>query len=251
MNKIISWNLNGLLSCIKHSSFESISALAPDIICCQETRTKLQHEVIPGYQHFWNPGERDGYSGTLTMTKQMPKQTIAGLGVPALDLEGRVLTTEFSDKFVVNAYAPNSQKNLIRHQIRIQWDEAFRSFLCELLGEKPVIACGDFNVTMSELDTYPENLRQYWAQLGYTSDERSNLETLLECGFVDAYRHLYPAATGSYTWWSNRLNKRDENRGWRLDYFFVSENMSGRIQNVTHLSNVMGSDHCPILLELR
>lgn len=250
MNRIISWNLNGLQSCIKHNSFQPILDLTPDIVCCQEIRTKQQPEVIPGYQHFWNPSQRDGYSGTLTMTKHPPLNIIYGLGNEQLDNEGRVLTVELPDLFVVNAYAPNSQKNLLRHQFRTLWDNAFREFICELAEDKKVIACGDFNVAISDIDIYPENLRQYWAQLGYASDERANLETLIECGFVDAYRHLYPAATGSYTWWSNRLNKRNENRGWRLDYFFVITALQNRIHEVTHLTEIMGSDHCPILLEL-
>ena len=228
--RIISWNLNGLLSCVEHGSFRPISELAPDVMCCQEIRTKQQAEVLPGYQHFWNPSERDGYSGTLTMTRRSPLKVTAGLCVPELDAEGRVQIIEYPHLFIVNAYAPNSQKNLMRRQFRAQWDEAFRERVCELSEEKPVIACGDFNVTLSDIDIYPENLRQYWAQQGYASDERSNLETLMERGFTDAFRHLYPEATGTYTWWSNRRNKRDENRGWRLDYFFVSDGVLLHVQ---------------------
>ena len=248
--KIISWNLNGLLSCVKHNSFQAIEALGADVVCCQEIRTKQQTQVMAGDQHFWNPSERDGYSGTLTMTRKAPICEIRGLGVEALDCEGRVVTLEFPKLFIVNAYAPNSQKNLQRHQFRTEWDEAFRGYVCSLAEEKPVVACGDFNVAMSDIDIYPENLRQYWAQMGYASDERSNLETLMESGFTDAFRYLYPDREGAYTWWSNRLKKREQNRGWRLDYFFLSDGLVSRLVDVAHLTDILGSDHCPILMEL-
>lgn len=248
--RIISWNLNGLLSCVDHGSFQPILKLAPSIVCCQEIRTKQQMEVLPRYQHFWNPSERDGYSGTLAMTHEPPIQVINGLGTSDLDVEGRVQIIEYPDLYVVNAYAPNSQKNLMRHQFRTLWDAAFREKLCVLAEEKPVVACGDFNVTLVDIDIYPENLRQYWAQQGYASDERANLETLIECGFTDAFRHLYPDKTGAYTWWSNRRKKRDENRGWRLDFFFVSDGIMRRVRDVIHLTDITGSDHCPIMLEL-
>jgi exodeoxyribonuclease-3 len=248
---IISWNLNGLQSCFDNCAFDPIQALAPTVLCCQEIRTKRQMEVMPGYQHFWNPSQRDGYSGTLMMSKQSPIQVKNGLGVDELDAEGRVQILEYSDLYIVNAYAPNSQKNLIRHHFRTQWDDAFRVCLSSLMTEKPVIACGDFNVTLTDIDIYPENLRQYWAQQGYASEERANLETLMECGFTDAFRSLYPAKTGAYTWWSMRRCKRNENRGWRLDYFFVDDRLVNRIVDVRHLVDVTGSDHCPILLEIK
>lgn len=248
--EIISWNLNGLISCVKNGSFRAITELRADVVCCQEIRTKQQMMVLEGYRHIWHPSERDGYSGTLTMTRRSPENVIYGLGVEELDCEGRVLTVELPDLYVVNAYAPNSQKNLLRHQFRSEWDEAFREFVCGLAEKKPVVAGGDFNVAMTDIDIYPENLRQYWAQLGYASDERSNLETLMESGFTDAFRHLYPSQKGAYTWWSNRLKKRQENRGWRLDYFFLSESIMPRLIGVEHLTGVMGSDHCPIMVEL-
>lgn len=248
--EIISWNLNGLISCVKNGSFRAITELGADVVCCQEIRTKQQMMVLEGYHHIWHASERDGYSGTLTMTKRSPENVIYGLGVEELDCEGRVLTVELPDLYVVNAYAPNSQKNLLRHQFRSEWDEAFRKFVCGLAEKKPVVAGGDFNVALTDIDIYPENLRQYWAQLGYASDERSNLETLMESGFTDAFRHLYPSQEGAYTWWSNRLKKRQENRGWRLDYFFLSDSIMPRLIGVGHLTGVMGSDHCPIMVEL-
>ena len=248
--RIMSWNLNGIISCVQHNSFQALSPFTPDIVCCQGIRTKQQPQAFPGYYHFWNPGQRDGYSGTLTMTRESPLSIIYGLGDEDLDSEGRVLTVELPDIYIVNAYSPNSQKNLSRHHFRSRWDDAFRAFVCNLADIKPVVACGDFNVAMSDIDIYPENLRQYWALLGYASEERANLLTLCECGFTDAFRYLYPNKTGSYTWWSNRLKKRDENRGWRLDYFFVSDDIVNKINDVQHLTGILGSDHCPIMLEL-
>lgn len=248
--KIISWNLNGLNSCLKNGSMLPLIELAPDVVCFQEIRTKQQPEVLPDYHHFWNPSQRDGYSGTLTISKQEPLRAIVGLGDEQLDYEGRVLTLEFPAFFVVNCYAPNSQANLRRHQFRLNWDAALHSFLAELRETKPVIACGDFNVARLDIDIFPENMHQYWAGQGYASDERSNLETLLESGFSDAFRVLYPDVVGSYTWWSNRLSKREENRGWRLDYFFITHDLLPRLIDVKHHSGIKGSDHCPVELEV-
>ena len=248
--KVISWNLNGLLSSVRNGAMIPLEALAPDVVCFQEIRTKQTTEVLPGYHHFWNPSQREGYSGTLSISKEKPLQVIWGLGNERLDQEGRVLTLEFPALFIVNCYAPNSQSNLVRHQFRLDWDTALRRFLCELIEKKPVVACGDFNVARLDIDIYPQNLRQYWASQGYASDERSNLETLLECGFHDAYRILYPDAEGSYTWWSNRKKKRSENRGWRLDYFLISDRLLPKLVDVRHHADLLGSDHCPIELVL-
>lgn len=246
--KIITWNLNGLLSSIQNNVFAGIAELEPDVICLQEIRTQQEPVIVPGYHHYWNHGERDGYSGTAVLTRQRPLDALCGCGtVP--DEEGRVLTLDFSECFVVNAYAPNSQQNLQRRAYRMNWDTEFYQYASQLSEEKPVIICGDFNVTRGELDIYAENQRQVWAQMGYASDERSNLESFLEMGFIDVFRHLYPDKR-SYTWWSNRLNKRKENRGWRLDYFFVSEDIIPNIERMEHLEDVHGSDHCPVLLEV-
>ena len=166
------------------------------------------------------------------------------------DTEGRIIVAELEGLYVVNAYVPNSQQNLQRHAYRMQWDEGFREFICSLKEEKPVIICGDFNVARTKLDIYPENMRQVWAEQGYASDERSNLETLIECGFTDAFRHLHPNER-SYTWWSNRLNKRKQNRGWRLDYFLIDDDLLSNIRSVEHLHTILGSDHCPIVMEVQ
>lgn len=248
--KVISWNLNGLLSCVKNNSFEPIIKQEPTVVCCQEIRTQQRVEVLPGYTHYWNPCLRDGYSGTLTMAKELPLAVEEGLGVPELDAEGRVLTLEFKPFFLVNAYVPNSQKNLQRQEFRREWDDAFRTYAERLLRKKPVIICGDFNVALREIDIFPENMREYWAQQGYESDERAALESLLDLGLVDAFRYLYPDTVGAYTWWSNRLQKRKENRGWRLDYFFLSNTLLPSVRDIKHLTEVQGSDHCPIMLEM-
>lgn len=247
---ILSWNLNGLLSCIKNGAFNAIEQILPDVICLQEIRTQQEPVVIDGYTHIWNHSERDGYFGTAMLCMEEPRRVIYGFNERYPDTEGRLLTIEYDDYFITNAYVPNSQKNLKRHAYRMVWDELFREFVCELRDEKPVIICGDFNVARMDIDVYEENLRQYWAEQGYASDERSSLETLLDEGFTDVYRYLNPQER-SYTWWSNRLNKRGEDRGWRLDYFIVSNELLPQAANVEHLSAIMGSDHCPILLEVK
>ena len=246
--KIVSWNLNGLLSSLKNNAFQPVLTAGADVLCLQEIRTQQEPTVADGYFHLWNHSQRDGYAGTAMLCRREPLRVLRGFHGGA-DPEGRTLTAEFERCFVVNAYVPNSQQNLQRHAFRMEWDEEFRDYVCELREEKPVIICGDFNVARTELDIYPENMRQYWAEQGYASDERSNLESLIECGFTDAFRHLHPDMR-SYTWWSNRLNKRQQDRGWRLDYFLVDDDLLDRVRAVEHLQAVMGSDHCPILLEI-
>lgn len=249
--KIVSWNLNGLIASMKNDAIEPLRDRKPDIICFQEIRTQQEPVTLNGYTHYWNHSERDGYSGTAVLTRgQEPERVLNGFLSGFPDKEGRLITMEFSDFYLVNAYVPNSQKNLKRHAYRMDWDAALREHILELMEEKPVILCGDFNVARSELDIYAENMRQYWAEQGYLSDERSNLETLLECGLCDVFRELNPDQR-SYTWWSNRLNKRHEDRGWRLDYFLVSEELMEHIVDIKHLSELLGSDHWPVELEVR
>lgn len=248
--KIVSWNVNGLISWIESQSYSPIEDLEPDVICIQETRTKRRLTAFSGYCHYWNPCERDGYHGTLTATKAEPMDVIYGLGNEELDAEGRVLTVECPTIYVVNCYAPRAE-SLVRHEFRLRWDEALQKFIKKLMEKgKPIVICGDFNVIRLMIDVYPENEREHYALQGIASDERSNVEKLLEMGFVDAYRCLYPNARDAYTWWSSRKHKREENRGWRLDYFFVSAQAADSLRHVEHLVDVMGSDHAPILLEL-
>lgn len=244
---ITSWNLNGLLSTLSNGSFCPLVELAPDFLCLQEIRTQQEPLIVPGYHHLWNHCQRDGYSGTAILTKQQPVRVVFGCGKE--DPEGRAITVELPQLYIVNAYAPNSQKSLERHAYRLQWDESFREYVCGLKEYKPVIICGDFNVARTDLDIYPENMRQYFAQQGFASDERSNLEELLEEGFTDVFRYFNPDERG-YTWWSNRKNKRDDGRGWRLDYFFVSDDLLPAVIRIQHLTGILGSDHCPIMLEI-
>lgn len=246
--KIVSWNLNGLLSSLKNNILEPVMNLKPDVICLQEIRTQQEPVIEEGYIHLWNHCERDGYAGTAMLCRTAPNRVMLGFN-GGDDAEGRVITAEYEGFFIVNAYVPNSQQNLQRQAFRMKWDELFREYVSSLKEEKPVVICGDFNVARSELDIYPENMRQYWAEQGYASDERSNFETLIESGFTDAFRHLYPDLR-SYTWWSNRLNKRQQNRGWRLDYFLVDDDFLPQLRSVEHLQDILGSDHCPIVLEV-
>lgn len=245
---IVSWNVNGIMPCIKNGSLKPLIPLEADIICFQETRTSQRPVIFPEYRHFWLSGERSGYAGVLTMTRNEPISVQYGFGDPYLDGEARLLTLEFDKFWSVNAYFPKSQDKLERHEYRLQWDAALLEYLLKLDQEKPVILCGDFNITRSVIDIFPENTRMMWAEKGYMSEERDDLETLIDSGFTDAFRYLYPEQEGAYTWWSNRLNKRQEDRGWRLDYFLVSDRISDRIMNVWHFKKVMGSDHCPIEL---
>ena len=248
--QILSWNLNGLKACIKRNDFEQLRKLPPlDVLCFQETRTQEKPIVFKDYHHYWYPAEAKKYSGTLTLSLVKPLNVIYGIGVPELDKEGRVLTIDLGSVYVVNTYVPNSQGGPDREDYRRDWDVAYHNFLFGLASEKPVIACGDFNVTMARIDVYEENMRIDWAEQGYISDERSNLQSLLDDGFTDAYRFLYPEEKNAFTWWSNRRYKRNEDRGWRLDYFIVSNVLQPQIRNVIHHQEITGSDHCPIVLD--
>ena len=248
--KIASWNVNGIMPCLANSSFDPLIRLSPDIVCIQEVRTNQRPDAIPPFHHFWNSSERSGYAGVLSATQKEPLGVVYGLGDSALDREGRLLTLEFERFYSVNAYFPQSQGSLARHNYRMAWDEALREKLLALDKHKPVILCGDFNTTRSLLDVYPENERIFWAEQGYMSEERESLEELLEAGFTDVFRSFYPEQAGAYTWWSNRLNKRKQNRGWRLDYFCVSNRIVSDVQAIQHHTEIFGSDHCPILMEI-
>ena len=192
--------------------------------------------------------EREKYSGTAILTNSCPLEIIRGFGDNE-DIEGRLITLEYENFYLINAYVPNSQQNLKRKSYRLEWDYKFYDYISELIEIKPIIICGDFNVTRSEKDFFEENKRAYWQEQGLISDERANLEELLNLGLIDVFREIYPEER-SYTWWSNRLNRRSLNRGWRLDYFFVSEELREKIIEIKHLTNVEGSDHCPIMLEV-
>lgn len=247
--RIVSWNLNGLLATLENGAMSAMEDELPDIICFQEIRTQEEPVVIEAYNHYWNHSTRDGYSGTAVLTWDEPIRVFNGFLNGHEDNEGRLITLEYDVFYLVNAYVPNSQQNLKRKAYRMEWDEAFREHIAELMEEKLVIICGDFNVARCELDIYEENSNQANLEYGYATDEQSDFETLLELGLVDVFRDLNPDKR-SYTWWSNRLNKRNENRGWRLDYFLVSEDLMDKVIDITHETDVKGSDHCPIRLEV-
>ena len=247
--EIVSWNLNGLMAVMKSDSLGYLKELGPDVVCFQEIRTQQEPVVLEGYHHYWNHGEVDGYSGTTILTREEPIRVMTGFCSGFPDEEGRVLTIELKNFYLVTAYFPAPRdENLRRRAFRRAWDEALLDYIETLHEEKPVILCGDFNVAREPIDIFEGNMRQYYAQQGYTSDERSDLETLIDNGFTDAFRALHPGVQ-SFTWWSRRLNKRRENRGWRLDYFLVADELMRKVRDVRHLSDVEGSDHCPILLE--
>ena len=249
--RILSWNLNGLNAKIRNHDFDQFEHLWPlDIICFQETRTRDRPVIFNDYFHFWYPSiEKKGYSGTMTLTMVKPDKVLRGIGIENLDREGRVLTVDMGNIFVVNVYVPNSQGGPDREDYRRAWDDGFRAFITSLMDEKPVIICGDFNATMSREDIYMENARMDLAEMGYMSDERAGLYKLIENGFTDAFRHLHPKARNAFTWWTNRNYKRQEDRGWRLDYFFVSDEIVDKVSQVVIHQEVMGSDHCPIVLD--
>ena len=219
-----------------------------DIFCCQEIKTRCPLST-PGYLQFWNPAKRPGYSGTLTLARKEPLSVRYGMGIREFDVEGRLITLEYDGFYALNVYGPNSQSGLARLEYRTAWDAALREFLLTL--DKPVILCGDFNVAREHIDIYPENLRNEPEPPGFQSLEREGMERLLALGLTDVFRAWHPQVEGAYTWWSMRLNKRLENRGWRLDYFLISEALLPMMQSVAHHTDILGSDHCPISLTLR
>ena len=247
--KIISWNLNGLMAAQKSGALDFIIESPPDIICFQEIRTRQEPVLLPGYFHYWHHGQVDGYSGTAVLTRVKPRNVTCGFLNDFEDEEGRIMTLDMGGWYMVNAYFPNPHKNLQRKAFRREFDQAMLEHAGALLEEKPVIICGDFNVAREPIDIFAENTKQNWAQLGYTSDERDDLETLIGIGLADAFRQLYPGRQ-SFTWWSNRLYKRREDRGWRLDLFLVASSLMPKVRDVQHLQERPGSDHCPILLEV-
>ena len=246
--KIISWNINGLRAYIKHNSVRFFEKADADVICLQETKGMADFE-LSGFHAYWNAAKRPGYSGTLTLSRIEPLSVRYGFDVEKFDDEGRLVTLEYPGFFLVNAYFPNSQHSLDRLEYRLEWDSELLFYLRQL--PKPVILCGDINVARDYIDIYPENLRNEESPPGFRSEEREGFEALLEAGFVDVFRNWYPKRTGAYTWWSNRLNKRLENRGWRLDYFLVTKDIVNDVCDIRHLTDVLGSDHCPIELTIR
>ena len=247
--KIVSWNVNGLNSCIKQGAFDIFYEWLPDVICIQETKTKETPIVIDGYHHFYVAAEKKRFSGSLIMTLEPVIAVIEGMGIPEFDVEARVLTIELDKYFIVNTYAPNIVDKLERQIFRIEWSKAYQDYISGLMNEKTVILCGDFNVCLSELDYSNDNRRRYIAEEeGFQSDERAAIEDILELGLFDAFRKLNPTKENAFTHWSNKGQGRLENKGARLDYFFVSNELEQSIRMVKHHIDILGSDHCPIEL---
>ena len=248
--KFISWNVNGLRACVSKGWQAFFDAADADFFCLQET--KLQEGQItldlPGYQQFWYSAEKKGYSGTAIFTKHVPLSVAYGLGVPELDTEGRLITLEYETFYLVTCYTPNAQKELARIDHRMAWDDAFRSYLTQLDAKKPVIVCGDLNVAHQEIDL--KNPKSNRKSAGFSDPERESFTKTLSLGFTDTFRRLHPDAVGAYTWWSYMFKAREKNAGWRIDYFLTSNRVAEKITATTIYSEILGSDHCPVGLEI-
>ena len=248
--KFISWNVNGLRACMGKGWQDFFNEADADFFCLQETKLQAgQIELdLPGYEQYWNYAEKKGYSGTAIFTKHSPLSVRYGIGVPELDTEGRMITLEYPDFYIATCYTPNAQRELARIDHRMAWDAAFRNFLSKLDKEKPVIVCGDLNVAHQEIDL--KNPKTNRGNAGFSDEERNSFTETLNCGFTDTFRHLYPDATGAYSWWSYMFKAREKNAGWRIDYFLVSNRVNAKITSATIHSDILGSDHCPVGLEL-
>jgi len=249
--KLISWNVNGLRACLKKGFLEFCALSDADVYCLQETKmTADQAEFdLPGYHRFWNSADKKGYSGTAIFTKEMPISVTYDFGDDMHRHEGRVITAEYSDFYLVCCYTPNAQDGLKRIDYRMIWEDDFRAYLQELDKIKPVVLCGDLNVAHNEIDL--KNPGPNRGNAGFSDQERGKMTELLAAGFTDSFRYLYPDKTGAYSWWSYRFNARANNAGWRIDYFIVSDRLREQISNADIYPEVFGSDHCPVVLELK
>ncbi len=248
--KLISWNVNGIRACVKKGFMDYFKNVDADVFCIQES--KLQEGQIEleleGYHQYWNYAEKKGYSGTAIFTKKQPIAVTYGLGIEEHDNEGRVITAEYEDYFVVTCYTPNSKSELERLDYRMVWEDAFRAHLLALDTKKPVMVCGDLNVAHKEIDL--KNPKTNRRSAGFTDEERDKMTLLLEAGFVDTFRYLYPDVTGAYSWWSYLGKARERNAGWRIDYWCVSERLKENIKEAEIHAEILGSDHCPVMLKI-
>lgn len=249
--KLISWNVNGLRAIMGKNFMEFFTAADADIFCLQETKLQAgQIEMdLPGYHQYWNYAEKKGYSGTAIFTREEPRSVHYGIDIEEHDKEGRVITLEFADFYMVDVYTPNSQNELARLDYRMTWEDAFRDYLCELRKTKPVIVTGDMNVAHKEIDL--KNPKTNRRNAGFTDEERGKMTALLDSGFIDTFRYFYPDMTEVYSWWSYRFKARERNSGWRIDYFLVSEELKDRLEDAKIHTEVTGSDHCPVELDLK
>ncbi|PWW31855.1 exodeoxyribonuclease-3 [Cytobacillus oceanisediminis] len=248
--KLVSWNVNGIRACVKKGFIDYFNDVDADIFCIQES--KLQEGqidlILEGYHQYWNYAIKKGYSGTAVFTKKEPLSVRYGLGDSEAEPEGRILTLEYEEFYLVNVYTPNSQRDLARLSYRLEWEERIREYLLELDQVRPVILCGDLNVAHQDIDL--KNAKSNRGNSGFTDEERGKMTGLLHSGFVDSFRYKYPEAEGAYTWWSYMAKVRERNIGWRIDYFIVSERLQEKINDAQIHCDIMGSDHCPIALEL-
>ena len=246
--KLISWNVNGIRACVQKGFLDFFNEVDADIFCIQES--KLQEGQInlelEGYHQYWNYAEKKGYSGTAIFTKKEPISVYYGLGIEEHDREGRVITLEFEDFYMITVYTPNSQNGLARLDYRMKWEEDFKNYLKNLEKTKPVIVCGDLNVAHKEIDL--KNPTTNRKNAGFTDEEREKFTELLNAGFIDTFRYFYPDTKGIYSWWSYRFNARKNNAGWRIDYFITSESLKDRLESAKIHTEILGSDHCPVEL---
>ncbi|CDM67258.1 Exodeoxyribonuclease [Clostridium bornimense] len=251
MKKLISWNVNGLRACVKKGFLDYFKDVDADIFCIQES--KLQEGQIDlnleGYYDYWNYAEKKGYSGTAIFTKEKPLNVTLGLGIEEHDKEGRVITLEFEDFYMITVYTPNSQDKLARINYRMSWEDAFLNYIKELEKNKPVIVCGDLNVAHEEIDL--KNPKTNRNNAGFSDQEREKFSTLLSNGFIDTFRYFYPDKEGAYSWWSYRFNARANNAGWRIDYFLTSNSLKDRLVSADIHNEIFGSDHCPVELVIK
>lgn len=249
--KLISWNVNGLRACVRKGFLNYFHEVDADIFCVQET--KLQEGQIelnlPGYKQYWNYAERKGYSGTAIFTKNAPLSFSYGFSQEEIEKEGRLITLEFEDFYLINCYTPNAKRDLSRLSYRLQWEDKIRKYMLELDAKKPVIYCGDLNVAHQKIDL--KNYKTNVGNSGFTNEEREKMTELLNAGFIDTFRYFYPNEKDRYTWWSYMNKVRERNIGWRIDYFIVSERFKDRLVDANIHHHILGSDHCPVTLEIK
>lgn len=250
MLKFVSWNVNGLRACMNKGFMDTFNDLDADVFCLQETKMQ-PHQLqldLPGYYQYWNSADKKGYSGTAIFTKQKPISESYGLGIDEHDHEGRVITLEFEKYYMVCVYTPNSKRELERLDYRMVWEDDFRAYVAKLNEQKPVVICGDLNVAHTEIDL--KNPKTNRRSAGFTDEERNKMTELLAAGFTDSFRYLYPDKMGIYSWWSYMRKARENNAGWRIDYFIVSNNLQDKIKQAGIHNEYFGSDHCPVSLQL-
>ncbi len=250
MKKLISWNVNGIRACVQKGFVDIFKEMDADIFCIQESKMQEGQLVLEleGYHQYWNYAEKKGYSGTAIFTKEQPISDSYGIGIEKHDKEGRVITLEYDKYYMVNVYTPNSQNELARLDYRMEWEEAFKAYLKKLEENKPVIVCGDMNVAHNEIDL--KNPKTNRKNAGFTDEERGKFTDLLDAGFIDTFRYFYPDMKDIYSWWSYRFSARTKNAGWRIDYFLVSEALKDNLVDAKIHTEIMGSDHCPVELDI-